>query len=287
MSEAYTGVVSLGDSTGVYGYPNYTTLAAAYAAVPSGGAVLIAPGTYTTNGPVSVAKPVDFIAPFGATINPVSRTRGVLSFGDVECLIEGLTLQHVNSSDLELMLWSRARQAPLRFNGCTIIAPPLTYGALATLERAPPFTQTPVEFTHCAFVGGTEFTPGVFRWIGLDRIRLQRCLYSGSLTFQTYNEWLEFDAVTTPEQGYGPEYFWSLARLPLLTEFAGRVVDLLSNPTPRVVVFQWQNPTRARVVPVDSSGAWSLLLPSAEYGIYYLSQDNRCPPIIHGPYTAE
>lgn len=75
-----------------------------------------------------------------------------------------------------------------------------------------------------------------------------------------------------------------------LNTVAGRVIELIGQAAPRLVLFDWSEPTRFQSATVQSDGHWENALPvfpGDQYGIYYLSQDNRCPPIIHGPYTAE
>ena len=71
-----------------------------------------------------------------------------------------------------------------------------------------------------------------------------------------------------------------------------QVRDLVSLAAPRVRVriFNWDLPQQFTEAAVAQDGTWSEsdALPWGErYGVYYLSRDNRCPPIIHGPYTAE
>jgi len=72
-----------------------------------------------------------------------------------------------------------------------------------------------------------------------------------------------------------------------LTAISG-TVKALAGETARAVVFDWANPAEFTVNTPDQSGAWRTARRiSEQVGVYYLSSDNRCPPIIHGPYTAE
>jgi hypothetical protein len=67
-----------------------------------------------------------------------------------------------------------------------------------------------------------------------------------------------------------------------------RVIDIHTAGTPRGVLVDWDAPDRYVEMQIDSQGHWEEAFPSdIAFGAYYLSTDNRCPPIIHGPYTAE
>jgi hypothetical protein len=75
--------------------------------------------------------------------------------------------------------------------------------------------------------------------------------------------------------------------LPGATYLRQRVVELQKLADPHVVVFDWNNPRR-HIIPEIIDKWWQTAFPVGQtFGIYYLSSDNRCPPIIHGPYTAE
>ena len=66
------------------------------------------------------------------------------------------------------------------------------------------------------------------------------------------------------------------------------LIDLRGIAAPRVTLFNWDDPTHYAQCLPGPDDQWSLTVPPGlKYGLYYLSQDNRCPPIIHGPYTAE
>ena len=68
----------------------------------------------------------------------------------------------------------------------------------------------------------------------------------------------------------------------------GQVRDLQSVASPRVILFEWENPEQFSTAIVASDGTWAAqVFHGRQYGIYYLSADNRCPPIIHGPYIPE
>lgn len=73
-------------------------------------------------------------------------------------------------------------------------------------------------------------------------------------------------------------------------QLGGRVRDLAALAAPRVRIFNWDLPHQFTDTAVAQDGTWSESesLPWGErHGVYYLSRDPRCPPIIHGPYTAE
>jgi hypothetical protein len=64
---------------------------------------------------------------------------------------------------------------------------------------------------------------------------------------------------------------------------AGRVM-LLASAQPRVVIFDWLKPSIHLPAETSSSGEWSATVPTGtRFGVYYLSSDSRCPPIINGP----
>jgi hypothetical protein len=64
-------------------------------------------------------------------------------------------------------------------------------------------------------------------------------------------------------------------------------IRTLNSEIPRIVAFDWTHPAR-HAVASRTSRRWSTFVPrGSQYGLYYLSSDNRCPPIIHGPYSAE
>jgi hypothetical protein len=74
----------------------------------------------------------------------------------------------------------------------------------------------------------------------------------------------------------------------LLVRISSRVRDLQSAGSPRVVVFNLAAPADYTDPLVNSAGEWTSIWPSnIARCIYYLSRDDRCPPITHGPYTAE
>lgn len=69
----------------------------------------------------------------------------------------------------------------------------------------------------------------------------------------------------------------------------GRVLDLFES-YPKVILFDWEHPEIFEQAVVESDGQWESPSPVEEghqYGIYYLSQNENCPPICHGPYIAE
>lgn len=71
------------------------------------------------------------------------------------------------------------------------------------------------------------------------------------------------------------------------TEISSRAIDLRGVQQPRVVVFNWDHPYVFQTATIDADGYWNgvLALKGRPFGVYYLSHDNRCPPICHGPYT--
>lgn len=74
----------------------------------------------------------------------------------------------------------------------------------------------------------------------------------------------------------------------LLTESSGKIVDLRGLAKPIARTFYWDDPSFFQSADVGEDDKWShRMLTGEPFGAYYLSSDNRCPPIIHGPYTAE
>jgi len=81
-----------------------------------------------------------------------------------------------------------------------------------------------------------------------------------------------------------------LLHIDSIGSLSGQVRDLAGLEQPRVRIFNWDLPQQFTEAAVDQDGTWSEsdARPWGErYGVYYLSRDSRCPPIVHGPYTAE
>lgn len=76
---------------------------------------------------------------------------------------------------------------------------------------------------------------------------------------------------------WGPE-------IDIINDIESRAIDLRGIPQPNVTLFDWHNPVRHRKAVVDPEGHWTAPMIARPFGVYYKSQDNRCPPIVHGPY---
>ena len=298
MSE-YTGVVSFGDTSGGLGYPNYATLQAACSAVPSGGAIVIAPGSYTLTAGVDINKSVDIIGVDSVSLLAPSKSDHAAIFGisggSIDVLFENVQFApsiatHVHG-ELGLIEWNGCPGAAQRvtFNACTIQSVSLMMGALyGGVYGSCTGTHPPVAFHHCRF--NLYASDRLFRWTNLANIRITRCIsnLANVSGVQSINSLPSPDYVTTNTPYYGPTWYWPMHRLPEHA-LTGRAMDLMSVASPRVTLFEWGDPQTARHAILQAQGHWHSPspLPGREYGIYYLSQDNRCPPIIHGPYTAE
>jgi len=70
-----------------------------------------------------------------------------------------------------------------------------------------------------------------------------------------------------------------------LAPVASRAIDLRGLPNPRVALFEYAAPQKYTLPGVNAEGNWRTAWPKNNpFGIYYLSSDDRCPPICHGPY---
>jgi len=76
--------------------------------------------------------------------------------------------------------------------------------------------------------------------------------------------------------------------VPPLRDMASRAIDLVGAGDPRVVLFDWDNPSRHLTATMSDRGNWRAAWPDdVRPGVYYISRDTRCLPVIHGPYITE
>ena len=127
--------------------------------------------------------------------------------------------------------------------------------------------------THASIGRSLFFTDAYFRgWLQDLRIIKGAVLFDGP-----------FDP-----QAMGPGIVNDALSYPFAFNVESSIVDLRGIAAPRVTLFNWDDPTHYAQCLPGPDDQWSLTVPlGLKYGLYYLSQDNRCPPIIHGPYTAE
>jgi hypothetical protein len=285
---SYDAILALNNTPDRYRLvPTYTDANAAFAAAPDNALVLVTPGTY----PVTTALNLDRkLAVFGDGGLPeftgLNNTFNIVAGAD-------LTLDRVSLAGGSafytgaLSLPDRYAQLIANRSLLQTTAIQLTGVVLGgTLRHFPGC----FEFRHCSLVrpaqGNTTF------WsTNLSNVALHRCYTPNYETTFASGSLHEDDKVLTPTTDYGHEYGDAIIDpSPLFADIASRVLDLRSVGSPRVVLFDWADPsTFATPAQIDSEGHWSgAMVPhGVEFGVYYLSRDGRCPPIIHGPYTAE
>jgi hypothetical protein len=112
---------------------------------------------------------------------------------------------------------------------------------------------------------------------GLNAIIREFIVVQSSLTNEEYEE-IAFYLLAK----------WGINGALAATEISGQVKDLQTLQPPFVTLFDWNDATTFVRMEADAQGRWDAIIrQGSQYGAYYLSRDNRCPPIIHGPYTAE
>lgn len=118
----------------------------------------------------------------------------------------------------------------------------------------------------------------------LHRIVYPRSSYGDGAT--PIGTFAEDDRVTTPQEGYGHHYGDFYISL-VSSTVSGVVLDPQVKRPVRVVVFDWNNPWKHVRTRSNDQGEWVVSVPpQVTFGVYYLSQNHRITPVIHGPYTA-
>lgn len=266
--------------------PTYTTANAALAAAPAGALLIVSPGSYPVMTNLDIDRKLTVIGRGGMPVfTQLANTFNLLAGADLT--LDGVRL-NADAGSYVGAISVPGRPVKLLANRTWIERSGDFRGCL--LGASNPDTPGGLRFQHCSLTAPAW--GGATLWgSNLNNIALHRCYtphYNETFCSQSL---FEDDKTQTPLPGYGHEYGTPIVEIePYFVEISSRVLDLRANASPRVVLFDWLHPEIfAEPSAIDSAGHWSgALVPSgATFGLYYLSRDSRCPPIIHGPYTAE
>jgi hypothetical protein len=266
----------------------YSDINSAVNSVPDDTLLLIGPGTYTTTARFTITKR---LALAGINGRPIIKNADVYDNhfrigGNADVVLDGITLQGPDTQPWVQVLFIENSNAIRVTANRTFfdVASSSQYSLGNNIYNPDPGI---LRFQHCTLERGYA----TIVYGNLSAIDLYRCYtpnYRAYITSETLN--LD-DKMLVETDGYGHESGVPLIDLnDHLVNISSRVVDLRPAPSPRVVLFDWLHPDRYCVPgQMAASGHWSdaFVGKGLDFGVYYLSRDARCPPIIHGPYTAE
>lgn len=265
----------------------YTTFAAALGGEPDGALIVLMPGTHN-HEPLTINRVLTII---GIADTPDET---ILQAADVNGLVFGqsarVTLENLRINALSATSWnsliilpSGATTTTLTANRCVFWGGNNNYNV--GFSSTPNSTGTPnrLRFQNCTLLRGGY---SHFLRQSLAGISFRRCYMPNRVLAECTGTLYTDDTVSTPTIGYGADYGWLNQDQPTVSQ---RAWDLQDFQPVTATLFDWDAPqqffTRADT---DSEHRWSSAVRRGmRYGIYYLGSDPRCPPIIHGPYTAE
>lgn len=265
----------------------YTGINAAVNGVPDDTLLLVDPGDYVTNAPLDINKRLAIV---GLDTRPRIINQNVYEhhntiIGGADVVFENMVFRS-NTMPWITALYITQDNPNIRLlaHRCHFQVGHSSGYGFASRMTAPPGA---LRLHHCTIERGySTLLHG-----NLSAIDLHRCYTPNYSTYLTSGALNLDDKVLTPTDGYGSDSGEPLIDLNhSLVNISSRVMDLRGIGSPHVVLFGWANPASFCVPSqIDADGHWSdAFVPRGhEFGIYYLSRDNRCPPIIHGPYTAE
>jgi hypothetical protein len=157
--------------------------------------------------------------------------------------------------------------------------------------RPPGGNPTRVNFTfnHCTFLKMLSNSSGQFYFGDLNRVSVSKCFFQNFRNHQTLGWFASADYVTSENVNYGIETGGQQLNITdYLAIINSRVIDLAGGAAKRVVVFDWLVPDIFYSPEIDSDGNWGgvHVIKNRPFGIYYLSDREIYPPMVHGPYTA-
>jgi hypothetical protein len=285
---SYSAIIALNaSSTRRFLIPTYGTAGEAFAAAPDDALILVASGTYPVPSALNIDRTLTVVGHEEIpSFTLLANTFNLLSGAD---LTLDLVRLYANTGSTPIgAIHVPDRPVKLLANRVWIDYFGGNRGGVlgATNQDAPGCLR----FQQCSFTSPVFGSP-TFWGTDLSNVALHRCYTPFyNVTFGS-SSLFEDDKTLSPLTGYGHSYGMSIVDFePYFADISSRVLDLRGIGSPRVVLFDWSAPTTfATPAQVDSDGHWSgAMVPhGVEFGIYYLSADNRCPPIIHGPYTAE
>lgn len=303
MLQQYTSIVTAGSPVlpAYAEHPNYPTIQAAISAVPGGGLVLLMPGIHWgPSGDTQIYLGKDItIAGTGLTPEDTElriasdKRHGYFYAVGRTILLENLHIHRPaggSSPDVRsfyVQQGSGNANLKLRFHRVRFSSDQpnsygMYYGGYRNLWDPEHYTEH-VRFTHCQL----DRPPGngyQFRWTPLDKTRLEKCYCPGGLaTFDTGGSWALNDSVTTPTEGYGPQY--ALPVTPLQRVPVQGTARHAGQARVRVVVFLWDTTWWHTTPPLAADGSWTAYIPPGHaYGVYYTGFDGGTTPRVEGPY---
>lgn len=136
---------------------------------------------------------------------------------------------------------------------------------------------------------GSSARSGLVALLGASR--LCSVDYPANQLKGSVREIIAVEAISEHEREYVKAYLkwkWADVFNPEHQIISGRVVDLVGVGTPRVVLFDWDDPKLSVAPVVQQTGVWTYPAnPNGRIGIYYISRDSKNHPVIHGPYTQD
>lgn len=265
----------------------YSDINSAVNGVPDDALLLIEPGTYTTTGRLDINKKLGLLGYGGRPViqngNRYAHENNLL--GGAHVVAENVTFRSPTSQPWITALFAGdGPNISLLAHRVKLERGHANSHVLRVGYNHPPGA---LRFQHCTLERGYNTLYGG----DLNAVSLSRCYTPNYSTFLTSGTLNLDDKVLTETEGYGHESGVPLIDLnDSLVNISSRVVDLRPALSPRVVLFDWLHPDRYCVPgQMAADGHWSdaFVGRGVDFGVYYLSRDNRCTPIIHGPYTAE
>ena len=275
-------------------WPRYSRVDQAIDAAPQGGLVLVMPGTHNLNSSNSqiaqVAKPLAVIGTGDHPDDTIIRDTGINSHFRIQngcsAVIENLQIlsTSVASGRSSLIVQGSGESITALFNRVNFAHGHSSADTINNWSSGAPGAA--VEYRHCTISRGRN----TFVSYSGGRTVLHRVHTPPSLAISASSTSIPLanrDHSNDPAPDYGHHYGELTVAPPATTWLQQGLVAVPGSAAQRVCLFDWARPERYVVADI-SSGQWQAPVPvGVPFGIYYLSTDNHCPPIIHGPYTAE
>jgi hypothetical protein len=266
--------------------PITQNMTAAISQADDGTLLFVAPGNYTISENLSINKRIGLSGYEGRPVIYAPDTRFNL-IGGASVVLDGVTLRSGNIQGYNSAIRVWPPNATLYANRTLFAVESQSYHYALSGVGDYDFTDHTLHFQHCTLERGYATITG----LNLRNIALSKCYTPNYSTGIKTGTLFEDDKSLIQADGYGHEFGSPLiVASNYLVEISSRVLDLRGLSAPRVVLFDWHAPELFAIPSIHSAdGHWSgaLAFKGGQFGIYYLSSDARCPPIIHGPYTAE
>lgn len=284
----FTAILTVGNvKNSAYDGPgmlNYNTLKQAIDSAPAGALIAVAAGAHLYGG-INLFKQITIIG-LGNTPDETALTGGnsmpfTLS-GNADLTLENITFRSSPSGWTQLFqAWNNLGLRRVTANRCLFdqTGNSLNQGFFSSwLLNA---GLTTMRFTHCSFLSAYC----TFRRYELGAISLEKCLIQNPNFMDCTGTLAASDYVTSATDQYGHQYGQVEQNI---VDVSQQAIDLRDNQPVTATLFDWFHPQTFMKAATDADREWRAKIHSGQaFGIYHLSRDNRCPPIIHGPYTAE